>query len=231
MKKINELTEREIYALTDEEIDIMIRIRKAEEGIKLITRPKEPLYFKITPPDMTVYSCKLLEQQKISFSDLNDLNNVISCIRKIDYIYRVDYDYNKTSSDVKFASTKLSSYYPNDDLFKVTSESVYSMELYNQVVDLVKQNKQFKEAYDKELKEYQDAIRDSKWVEDEINDIVTGVREKMWKLEGLCRKFRCDYLPIAEGNETIAMGFLDKAYSLTDEQKEYVLANYTNTQL
>ena len=54
------------------------------------------------------------------------------------------------------------------------------------------------------------------------------VKEKFWKLESYCRKFKYDYLPLSNGDETIAINFMDKAYSLTDEQKEYILINYKN---
>ena len=63
-------------------------------------------------------------------------------------------------------------------------------------------------------------------IEDEINEKVSEVREKYWKLESFCRKLKFDYLPLSDENEEIAMKFMDKAYNLTDEQKEYVLANY-----
>jgi hypothetical protein len=225
MKKITELTEQEIYLLTDDEINIMIRLRKAEEGIRLMERPTIPTYFEITPPDMVVYGCKLFDSD-LTFKNPEDIQSVVTLIRSLDNKFRIDYDYGKTDGNVKFASTQLSKYSSTEDVFVVSTQSVYSMGLYNKVIDMVAQNKKLKDAYDKDNKAYETAISESKWIEDEIRDAVAVVREKIWKLESLCRKFRFDYMPIAQENETIAMGFLDKAYSLTDEQKEYVIANY-----
>ncbi len=91
---------------------------------------------------------------------------------------------------------------------------------------MASQNKKQKEQYEKELKEYEAATSDAKWIEDEINNKVLEVRDKYWKLESFCRKFKFDYMPLSDENETVAMNFMDKAYSLTEEQKEYVMANY-----
>lgn len=36
---------------------------------------------------------------------------------------------------------------------------------------------------------------------------------------------KSDYLPLAEGNVDIAIKFLDKAYSLTESDKDYILSH------
>lgn len=224
MKKINELTELEVLALTTEDVELMIRLKKAEEGIKLLPRPKEPTYFDIKAPDKVTYSCTLFGDGLV-FEDIEELNKVLNAIKETTSKFKLDYNWNKLGSDFKYATKELKQPY-NGEWHTATSQQVYSVELYNEIVDLASQNKKMKEQFEKELKEFESAINDSKWIEDEVNNIVLDVKEKYWKLESFCRKFRYDYMPLASENKTIAMNFMDKAYSLTDEQKEYVLEHY-----
>ncbi len=226
MKKINELSEKEILDLTTEDVELMIKLKKAEEGIKLLPKPKEPTYFNIKAPDVVVYSCALFGDDLV-FEDIEELNKVLNVIKNAVSKYSLNYDWNKLGGDFKYARRDFKRPY-NGEWHTTTSNQVYSVELYNEIVDLAAQNKKLKEQYEKEIKEYESAINDAKWIEDEINGKVLEVKEKYWKLESYCRKFKYDYLPLSNENESVAMNFMDKAYSLTDEQKEYVLANYSN---
>lgn len=47
MKNINEMTEQEILALTEEDVQKMIKLRMMEEGIKIMDRPRVPELFEI----------------------------------------------------------------------------------------------------------------------------------------------------------------------------------------
>lgn len=42
MKGITEMTEQEILALTEEDVQKMIKLRMMEEGIKIMDKPKIP---------------------------------------------------------------------------------------------------------------------------------------------------------------------------------------------
>jgi hypothetical protein len=223
MKKITELTEQEILALTNEDILTMIKFRKAEEGVKFIPAPPKPELFEIEPPDMVVYSCELLGT--FAFTSVNDMEELVSFIKSKQGKVNVDYNYGVLDSNFKFATEKLCKY--SADWSEIKSQKVYSVALYNQIVDKAKQNKKMQEEYDKAYKEYCASIDDSKWIEDEINDRVRQVRDKYYELNNHCCRFKNDYMPLANNDETVAMNFMDRAYHLTDEQKEYVLANYS----
>jgi len=228
MNKITELSEQEIYALTTDQVELMIKLRKAEEGIKLVEKPKAPDYFTIAEPDKLVYSCDLFGDELV-FESIEELNSVILAIKNSETKKKANYDWNKADNTKKFIQTELKSGY-SSQWHTTTSQRVYSPELYNQMIDMISQNKKLKEQYEKEQKTYETAINDAKWIENEINDKVSEVRSKFWKLEEYCRKFKFDYLPLADQNHDVAMKFMDKAYSLTDEQKEYILTNYQTQQ-
>lgn len=228
MKKITELTEEEIYSLKEEEIEIMVKLAKAENGVKLVQRPKAPDYLSEAQKDLTVFTLSLFGDELV-FLDITELTSVVESIRKCSTTGRVDYDYSKGGSENKYYTSGVKKKYSyNEDAFKSGSESVFSLEAYTKAIDVISHNKKIKDNYEKELKEYEESISTNKWIEDEINDRVGEVKDKFHRLNEYAYKFKWDYLPIAEGNESIAIGFMDKAYSLTEEQKEYILSNYKN---
>lgn len=231
MKNVKELTEQEILALTDGEITLRIKLKKAEEGVKLVPKPQDPSYFEIEEPDKTVYSCDMFGDD-LCFENIEELTKLIQVVSGSDTKCSVTYDYNKAGSEYTYISSKLKTRgYSSRDWSSTSSKRVYSIERYNALVDMIASNKKMKEQYEKELKEYEAIISEAKWIEDEINGRVREVRDKYWKLNEYCRKFRFDYLPIADGNKDVAMKFMDKAYSLTSEQQEYILANYADLKI
>lgn len=52
MKGITEMTEQEILALTEEDVQKLIKLRMMEEGIKIMDKPKIPELFEIEPADI-----------------------------------------------------------------------------------------------------------------------------------------------------------------------------------
>ena len=143
-------------------------MRKAEEGVKFITRPIQPDLQKVAEPDMMVYSCRILGDN-IVFGEMKDINDVITLLQKITKKYKLGYDYNKTGSSKKYASSNMENgLYSGETLYDVKSQRVYSVDLYNEVADIIKNNDILNEEYEKALKEYQKSIDDSKWIEKEI---------------------------------------------------------------
>ncbi len=89
MKRINELTEQEILNLTTKDVELMIKLKKAEEGVKLFPKPKEPSYFEIKPPDMVLYSCVLFGDALV-FENIEEANTVINAIKVASSKYKIE---------------------------------------------------------------------------------------------------------------------------------------------
>ena len=53
------MTEQEILALTEEDVQKMIKLRMMEEGIKIMDKPKIPELFEIEPAGKSSVSCPL----------------------------------------------------------------------------------------------------------------------------------------------------------------------------
>ena len=61
MKGFTEMTDQEILALTEEDVQKLIKLRMMEEGIKIMDKPKIPELFEIEPADIQYFSIPLLD--------------------------------------------------------------------------------------------------------------------------------------------------------------------------
>lgn len=102
----------------------------------------------------------------------------------------------------------------------------YSDELYAKISNFAAQNKVMKEQAAKDQKEYDEKMQEASGIISEISGWVKGVKVKYERLNRLTYKFATDYYPLSDHNEDMAMKFMAKAYSFTDEEKEYILQNY-----
>lgn len=228
MKEIKNFTEQEILKLTDDEINLLIKQKKASEGIKLIERPAKPQLKEIPEKDLTLFSCGLFGGDLL-FEEITELQGLIDAINKCNFIGRLssnsDYDLFSTDKDL-FYDQKLKHKYNFNSWDEIKTVKVYSKELHSKIQDDYKYNKKISQEYESLYKEYSDIESQSKWIEQEIWGIVNDIREKYYTLNMYCTKMINEYMPISENNEKIAIGFLEKAYSLNSEEKAYILANY-----
>jgi len=224
MKKISEMTEQEIRNLSEADIEKMIKLAKAEAGIKLLEKPVEPKLINIPSPTALVYKCDLFGNNLV-FSSMAELQAIVDLVSKSVTKTAIDYDWNINVDGGAYA------YYINKNAkfanqLNVSSQKVYPALVYESLKDTITANKAEKSAYDKVYKEYKETLELSKEIESEIRGVYSQVVSKYRHLNNLCTKMLNDYLPLAEENEVIAIGFLKKAYSLSEEEVQYVLDNY-----
>ena len=227
MKNINEMTEQEILALTEEDVQKMIKLRMMEEGIKIMDRPRVPELFEIEPADLEIFTIPILSG--FAFTNMEEANAVAKALIKAKTLRKVDYDWKKMGSDYKYLVKQDRYSFYGDSDFSIQTNWVYSNELYNKIIDFAVQNKSMKEQAEKDQKEYENQLQESSGIVSEIRERVKEVNMKYERLESLVWKFATDYYPLSDNNEDMAIKFMSKAYSLTDEEKTYILDNYTNT--
>lgn len=226
MKKINEMTEQEILALSEQDIQNMIKFRMMEEGIKIIDKPKRPELFEIEPADQKVYVIPILNGY--AFTDFAEAQKVADALREAKSFRKVDYDWNKLGSDFKYLEKKDRYTYDYAGDFGINEIHVYSSKLYASIVDFAAQNKAMNEQVEKDMKSYDDAYAAASDITLEIRGRVTEIREKYERLERLTCSFANDYYPLSDNNEEMAMKFMSKAFTLTGEEEKYILENYKN---
>lgn len=231
MKHIDELTEQEILALTKDEIDYLINVRIAEEGIKFIPYPTSPILPVIPKPTICVYTCNLFGDDLV-FTDIEELQKVLQLLESCKSKCSIDSDYNlpeesryKISSKLK---TRYSTYSSNSLWDSINTIKVYTNAKYLDIRDIAMANNKLQDEYKSDLKEYKDTIEKSKDIRSEIYDIIHEVSSKYDTYNKYIDLLVNTYLPIAKGDLEIAINFLDKAYNLTPDQKTYVLEHYND---
>lgn len=224
MKKINEMTEQEILALSETDIQNMIKFRMMEEGIKVIDKPKKPELFEIEPADQKVYVIPVLDEY--AFTDFAEAQKVADALREAKSFRKVDYDWNKLGSNFKYLEKKDRYTYNNEGDFSISEISVYSSKLYANIVDFAAQNKAMQKQVEKDMAEYDNAYAAASDITLEIRNRISEVREKHERLERLMHSFANDYYPLSGNNEQMAMKFMSKAFTLTDDEEKYILEHY-----
>lgn len=224
MKGITEMTEQEILALTEEDVQKLIKLRMMEEGIKIMDKPEVPELFEIEPADLKTFTFPFFEGY--AFTDMEEANAVAEALRNAKTLHKVEYDWNKLGSDYKYLVKKDKYNYSIKPDFEVNCSFVYSSELYEKISNFAVQNKVMKEQAAKDQEEYDEKIQEASGIISEISGRVKEVKVKYERLNRLTYKFATDYYPLSDHNEDMAMKFMAKAYSFTDEEKEYILQNY-----
>ena len=224
MKKINEMTEQEILALSENDIQNMIKFRMMEDGIKVIDKPKKPELFEIEPADQKVYIIPVLDGY--AFTDFAEAQKVADALREAKSFRKVDYDWNKLGSNFKYLEKKDRYTYNNEGDFSISEISVYSSKLYANIVDFAAQNKAMQKQVEKDVAEYDNAYAAASDITLEIRSRISEVREKHERLERLMHSFANDYYPLSGNNEEMAMKFMSKAFTLTGDEEKYILEHY-----
>lgn len=91
MKTINEMTDQEIYDLTDEQIDRLIITRCAKEGVRFVDEPPAMKTYNYKPisPSNFFY---LLEGLSIAVFNQDDAIKIAKFLSKFD-LYKTTYDF------------------------------------------------------------------------------------------------------------------------------------------
>lgn len=224
MKKINEMTEQEILALSETDIQNMIKFRMMEEGIKVIDKPKKPKLFEIKPADQKVYVIPVLDGY--AFTDFAEAQKVADALREAKSFRKVDCDWNKLGSNFKYLEKKDRYTYNNEGDFSISEISVYSSKLYANIVDFAAQNKAMQKKVEKDMAEYDNAYAAASYITFEIRNRISEVREKQERLGCLTHSFANDYYPLSGNNEKMAIKFMSKAFTLTGDEEKYILEHY-----
>ncbi|MDR2148537.1 MAG: hypothetical protein LBE91_19010 [Tannerella sp.] len=224
MKKLEEMTEQEIYNLSEEEIEKMKRLALAEAGIKIMNKPKTPKLFEIDEKDAILYVIPLISDE-YGFTDMQEAAELLEFLKKSKSFGYLDYNSNAGYEMNYIVQEKKRKYSSSKDCLKIESKPAYSTELFQKIVDSLTANKRMQEQSEKDIKEYNAVMEEAAGITSEITNKILEIRQKYDRLKNLHDKFINDYLPLADNDRDIAMKFMKKAYSLNGEEVEYILDN------
>ena len=220
MKDWKILTEEELDALTSEQVDMYVKLICAEKGIQLVCKPEE-VHIEPINPDKTVYQLNAINS--IVFGDLTEAEKVAEILKNCKSLGHTDYKGNY--NEKYFVPGTPKDYTDRPSTFEVSNFDVYSPETYDKVQKTLAENNAATEKMLQMQKEYE---KNSSARDEAIEDFFKALkkaREAMGHRRSMCYKFYNDYMQIAENNTKIAMGFLKKAYTISEADEEYIKAN------
>lgn len=215
MKKITEMTEKEVLGLTNEQLELMVKLEMAEQGVKILDRPTEPDYQKETPKDGVAYNINGCTYYALDEKIAKEIGAVIEKHKNslFNYSYR--------SGDYNDKIIKPIDSYSLPHIGSISKEEYYTDAVTLAVRDIKKANKELKEAYEELLKEYNQAQEGKSEIAGSIYGVFRQVSQKYYDFDILRSRYN-EYLDLADQNYDVALKFLKKAYSVSDEAEEYI---------
>lgn len=220
MRNFEDLNEQEILALTDTDVDRYVRLRMAEEGIRILKAPIEPKYTKLPSPTVPAYHINGLTYPLTH----KDAAERLSAAIKKDAAHFTYTDYDYRASDIKYLNPMGST----EGMGSVDERKYYTQSQAAELQEIARKNKELEDTYKKELLEYRINQEKVTEIRKEVENKVEGVRSKYRNFENLLEHFR-EYLNLAEGSEEIAWKFLRKAYAVGEEAANYIQEKLTTT--
>lgn len=224
-KSFNKLNELELASLSNKEIEYYKNLMLAEKGIKIPIKPIKKTY-DIEKPDILVYEVSI--PAYIAFANIEDAKNLISFIKTLKSRGTCDYDSGCGYENKYFKKGINLDYNGEEGEIYIKSFKAYSPEKYKQLKEsLIKKNKE-EEKYQDEQHAYNVLVDKANDICSVIDTAVQNAKESIQKKITLCDIFYSKYYPLTENIET-AMNYFKLAYSITDEQEEYIRNNNGET--
>lgn len=202
MKRLTAYTRAELAELTEDEIQKLIDLECASEGIALLPpKPEKTPELELPEPDLKAYVVA-----GIIVSDMKHASRLLETITS-GTIFKSDYsgDYNrKYLKPLKQADYN----YP-----KIEQESYYSPELYDELKRREKAHKEQYGAWKQLEKQYDEALEARQSIASEVFKAINEARDYYFEIERIRSQFE-RYLVLAENNRQIAMNFLEKVANL-----------------
>lgn len=214
MKNWKELTTEELANLTDKQIEQYKKLICAENGIRMLQEPQEPVKSENLNKDCEVYA---IPRTNLYFSDFNEAKEILASLKKMKSLGTVKY-----LSDREYFETGLIGYDDRPVDLIVSTELRYSKKKANEIEAEIEKYNQALNKYEQELREY---CTNKEAINEAVKEFLSLYEESveiMDKRKELVYLFYKEYLPLADNNTEIAMGFLKKAYAVSEEDEEYI---------
>lgn len=224
MKDFLKLTNEEVYNLTPADVSLYKKLALAQAGVKFPVEPKKPETEKVEP-DVMVYTIDGISDKwgGLCFESIEDARDFALLLKKAKGIC-----YQRNDGSYDYSTKYLQKGLPLDwhgkePSMNISSETIFSKEKFESAKNRIKEYNKAMESYNKELEKYKKSLAEANEVTNFIDEKVEAVVEDFNRKIRLTRLFVYDYLPVAENNESIAMNFLEKAYTVSEDDKKYIL--------
>lgn len=208
MKRLSELTDLEVYNLTEEEEDMVVKIECMERGVKFGMKMPEPAdYIKIAVPEVKCYKIHPFD---IAVMDIEDAKAIADAIADSDDVRIMEYDYSISDLTAK------------KKVDKVTIKEAYVFK--DSTIERLKaaMDKTLDEDYAKAVDEYKKNKNIELGVTQEVLKEIHERQKKMRRFVEIRDIFYKEYLPLVDGDMDKAMAFLKKAYDVSEELETFI---------
>jgi len=203
MKRIHELNEEELLALTEEQTLRMVDYECALEGVPMLPPHPGPEPSKVTAsPDVTLYT---VAGQKTLDSD--HAKRILDACNSAP-LFETSSARNDYQTVFLTPLTDRSYSAP-----KIETSQVHSPEQWDRIKNDFTSFSERKDEWDVIDKAYKNALKERQSITDDVYSKISDARRNAYERE----QFRTDfarYLELAEGNRSIALKFLEKVKDL-----------------
>jgi len=219
MKKFEELTDKEIYDLSDEQVKTYQKIELAENGIVFPVKPTEPKLEDELKPDIVIYAIPLINS-RVAFTTKEDADRVLEALQQSPSAGLSD-EYGIQRFSHGFGKD----YNGQNRMLAVEPKEAYSSSEYERNRAIRDNNNRLTSAYKEASKKYDEQMEKVKEQLKGINEKIAVARENIRNKMRLTHIFVNDYMPIAENDIETAMRFLKLAYHISDSDEAYIREN------
>jgi hypothetical protein len=202
MNDFRHMTEEQLLALDYDQKQLIIDLECAQQGLPLLPDAPGP------KPEVTAIkedSC-VYDVAGVAVLVMEEAHEILAFLAKFPLVQRQysgpSYYINPLESD-------------NYNYPKVAKIPTFTKTFLEQSKDLIKRNTQILAEWEKQEKEYKNAIADRKSIISELEDLIESARDSYYKREQLRSKFQ-RYLSLAKGDREVAVNFLKAVESLFD---------------
>lgn len=210
MKTIDKMTDQEIYDLTDEQVEKLVVIRCAEEGVRFMDEPpvmKTYGYKSISPSHFFYY----LEGLNIAVLDQDDAIKIAKFLSKFD-LYKTTYDFTISNEKI----------YNKLDIINIKHIPMFDTKDEESYKSIKDKNNKIEEEYKDQVDKYKKDIKRMSEIHAEIWDKVADIRHRIDNMNYLRSLFAREYLPLVDNDTDKAMIFFKKAYGVDDDTERYI---------
>lgn len=215
MKDYKELTTEELANLTDEEIDKYDKLICAEQGIPFLEEPEKPA-INYAKENLTVYTIKYSDS--MVFTNMEEAAKVMEAINKCSSVGTIKYNYG-----CKYYESGFRNYDNTEARASIQSIIIFDEETAKSNNDLREVNKDKLNQYEHIKNIYDNSIQKRDSATEDFYTKLRLAKNTMAYRKKLASLYFNEYLPLAENNAEMAIGFLKKAYTVSEEDEKFIM--------
>ncbi len=222
MKRIKEMSDEELLALTEEDISFHIKFTMAERGIPIFPPPDKVELIDVETEGEQFYKCEDLFSNLL-FRSAEDAQKVLNLFEEIK-VCRFSKDWNEPEGQY-IEGYKSHDYSGEPKNVEIASVKVRDKKSFEELQNTLKENKKRNTAYDNELKKFRESQKGSNDCRDDVLMPIEKARTRQ-RDKKIAKNRMEEYMSLANDNFSQAIIFFQKAYTPDEDVDQYLHTLY-----